>query len=107
MSTHSARPDTLSLLQAPDGQGCPPALHAQGVPDTYILTEQIPSRDRFGPIGPIGMGKNAIDFSTAFRYAVPDKRQPLMNGGQSFRLRCCACGPCLTWSRATLRVADL
>ncbi len=48
------------------------ALHAQGVPDSYILTEQIPGRDRFGPIGPIGMDKNAIDFSTAFRYAVPD-----------------------------------
>jgi hypothetical protein len=48
------------------------ALQAQGVPDSYILTEQIPSRDDLGPIGPIGMGKNAIDFVTAFRYAVPD-----------------------------------
>ncbi len=48
------------------------ALRAQGVPDSHIFTEQIPSRDDLGPIGPIGMGKNAIDFWTAFRYSVPD-----------------------------------
>lgn len=48
------------------------ALQAQGVPDSYIFTEQIPGKDDLGPIGPIGMGKNAIDFITAFRYAVPD-----------------------------------
>jgi hypothetical protein len=48
------------------------ALQAQGVDDTYIFTEQIPSEDEFGPIGPLGMGKNAIDFLTAFRYAVAD-----------------------------------
>jgi hypothetical protein len=48
------------------------ALQEQGVPDTHIFTEQIPSEDEFGPIGPLGMGKNAIDFITAFRYAVPD-----------------------------------
>lgn len=48
------------------------ALHAQGVPDNYIFTEQIPSRDEYGPIGPLGMGKNAIDFFTVFRYAVPN-----------------------------------
>ena len=47
------------------------ALQAQGVPGSYIFTEQIPSRDKFGPIGPLGMGKNAIDFNTWFRYAVP------------------------------------
>ena len=47
------------------------ALQAQGVPDRYIFTEQIPSRDTSGPIGPLGMGKNAIDFNTFFRYAVP------------------------------------
>ena len=46
-------------------------LHAQGVPNSYIFTEQIPSRDKYGPIGPIGMGKRAIDFITWFRYAVP------------------------------------
>jgi hypothetical protein len=48
------------------------ALQAQGVPDNYIFTEQIPREDDFGPIGPLGMGKNAIDFVTAFRYAVPE-----------------------------------
>jgi hypothetical protein len=48
------------------------ALQAHGVPDRYIFTEQIPSKDDYGPIGPLGMGKNAIDFVTAFRYAVPD-----------------------------------
>ena len=47
------------------------ALQAQGVPGRYIFTEQIPSRDKFGPIGPLGMGKNAIDFNTWFRFAVP------------------------------------
>lgn len=48
------------------------ALQAQGIPDGKIFTEQIPRRDDFDPIGPLGMGKNAIDFFTAFRYAVPD-----------------------------------
>jgi hypothetical protein len=47
------------------------ALHAQGIPNRYIFTEQIPSRDKYGPIGPLGMGKNAIDFTTSLRYAVP------------------------------------
>lgn len=48
------------------------ALQAQGVPDSHIFTEQIPREDDFGPIGPLGMGENAIDFMTMFRYAVPD-----------------------------------
>jgi hypothetical protein len=48
------------------------ALQAQGVNDSYVFTEQIPRMDDFGTIGPIGMGKNAIDFVSAFRYAVPD-----------------------------------
>lgn len=47
-------------------------LQAQGVPDTHIFTQQIPREDDFGPIGPLGMGENAIDFVTMFRYAVPD-----------------------------------
>ena len=47
------------------------ALRAQGVPNSYIFTEQIPSRDSHGRIGPLGMGKNAIDFVTSLRYAVP------------------------------------
>jgi hypothetical protein len=48
------------------------ALGEQPVPDEDIFTEHIPRRDDLGPIGPLGMGKNAIDFFTAFRYAVPD-----------------------------------
>jgi hypothetical protein len=47
------------------------ALHAQGIPNRYIFTEPIPSRDSHGAIGPLGMGKNAIDFTTSLRYAVP------------------------------------
>ncbi|MGW2745410.1 hypothetical protein [Streptomyces sp. NPDC001450] len=47
------------------------ALRAQGVPGEDIFTEQIPARDNHGSLGPLGMGKNAIDFFTAFRYAVP------------------------------------
>lgn len=48
------------------------ALQAQGISDDDIFTEQIPARDDLGPIGPLGMGKNAIDFLVAFRYAVPE-----------------------------------
>ncbi|HYN14471.1 MAG TPA: hypothetical protein VES66_01610 [Terriglobales bacterium] len=48
------------------------ALQARGVDDSCIFTEQIPPRDDLGPIEPLGMGKNAIDFLTFFRYAVPD-----------------------------------
>ena len=48
------------------------ALQARGVSRRHIFTEQIPSRDKYGPIGPLGMGKKAIDFASAFRYAVPD-----------------------------------
>jgi hypothetical protein len=47
------------------------ALQAQGVPGSYIFTEQVPSRDTYGPIGPLGMGNRAIDFTTALRFAVP------------------------------------
>ncbi|HEX6515804.1 MAG TPA: hypothetical protein VF049_09515 [Nocardioidaceae bacterium] len=47
-------------------------LHARGIPDGHIFTEQIPGRDSNGRIGPLGMGRDAIDFNTWFRYAVPD-----------------------------------
>ena len=47
-------------------------LQDQGVADGHIFTEEIPGWDDYGPIGPLGMGKNAIDFFTAFRYAVPN-----------------------------------
>jgi len=48
------------------------ALQALGVADHHILTEQIPGRDEYGPVGPLGMGKSAIDFLSVFRYAVPN-----------------------------------
>lgn len=51
------------------------ALQAHGVPGEDIFTERIPARDNLGSIGPLGMGKDAIDFFTAFRYAVPDPGQ--------------------------------
>jgi hypothetical protein len=51
------------------------ALYEQGAQYNEIFTEQIPSSDDLGPIGPLGMGKNAIDFFTAFRYAVPDDKE--------------------------------
>lgn len=51
------------------------ALQAQGVPGTDIFTERIPARDDLGPIGPLGMGRSAADFVTAFRYAVPGPGQ--------------------------------
>jgi hypothetical protein len=47
-------------------------LHGRGVPDADIFTEQIPSMDEFGPVGPLGMGENAVDFFTLFRYALPE-----------------------------------
>ena len=47
------------------------ALQAQGVPGGDIFTEQIPSRDTNGQIGPLGMGKNAIDFWSTFKEAIP------------------------------------
>jgi hypothetical protein len=51
------------------------ALQAQGVIDSHVFTEKIPSMDDFGPIGPLGMGQNAIDFLTLFRYALPNSGQ--------------------------------
>ncbi|MFF9166915.1 MULTISPECIES: hypothetical protein [unclassified Streptomyces] len=47
------------------------ALQAQGVPAEDIFTEQIPDRDSHGPIGPLGIGRDAPDFVTSFRYALP------------------------------------
>ena len=48
------------------------ALQARGIRNRDIFTEKIPSRDHLGPIGPLGMGKDAIDFWNFFRYALPD-----------------------------------
>ena len=47
-------------------------LRAQGIADSDIFTEQIPRRDDMGPIEPLGMGENAIEFCTFFKYALPD-----------------------------------
>jgi hypothetical protein len=47
-------------------------LQRQGVSDGLIFTEEIPSRDKYGPIGPLGMNKDAIDFVSALRYTVPN-----------------------------------
>lgn len=47
-------------------------LRAQGIADGDIFTEQIPRRDDMGPIEPLGMGENAIEFCTFFKYALPD-----------------------------------
>jgi hypothetical protein len=48
------------------------ALQAQGVPDSHIFTERIPPGDDRGPIGPLGMDEDAIDFFTSIRFAVPE-----------------------------------
>lgn len=47
------------------------ALRALGVSNRNVFTEPIPRRDALGTIGPLGLGKNAIDFYTFFRYALP------------------------------------
>ncbi|MGE5292809.1 MAG: hypothetical protein ACM3ML_37600 [Micromonosporaceae bacterium] len=64
----------ITTPSATTDQAVRSALHALGVPDSDIFTEQIPSRDAYGPIGPLGMGKNAIDFWSTFRYAIPDNQ---------------------------------
>lgn len=61
------------------------ALQAKGVSDDDIFTEEIPSRDAFGPIGPLGMSENAIDFWTLFKYAIPDDQQAALQWWNSFK----------------------
>ena len=66
---------TLYFIITPSGStdnAIRQALQDQGIPDGKIFTQQIPRRDDLGFIGPLGMRKKAIDFFTAFRYAVPD-----------------------------------
>jgi hypothetical protein len=60
-------------------------LQAQGVPDNDIFTEEIPSRDDFGPIGPLGMGENAIDFWTLFKYALSEDAYAAQQWWESFQ----------------------
>lgn len=59
-------------------------LHAQGIDDGDIFTDRIPARDDVGPIGPLGMGANAIDFLTFFRYALADDRDAGEQWWESF-----------------------
>jgi len=61
------------------------ALEALGVDEEEIFTEEIP--ESFGDtdkdykypqdfnVGPLGLGQDAVDFSTAIRYAMPDNQQ--------------------------------
>ncbi len=51
------------------------SLALSGVPGDDVFTERIPLRDKFGDIGPIGLDAKANDFTTAFRYAMPDSEQ--------------------------------
>lgn len=60
-------------------------LQARGVPDGDIFTEEIPSRDDVGPIGPLGMGENAIDFWTLLKYALPDDSLAAQQWWKSFK----------------------
>lgn len=60
-------------------------LQAQGVPDDDIFTEEIPGRDDVGPIGPLGMGENAIDFWTLIKYALANDQDAAEQWWDSFR----------------------
>lgn len=56
------------------------ALAKLGVRDQDVFTEPVPPRDELGSI-PIGLGKNADDFTTLMRYAVPEDPE----AGQAWR----------------------
>ena len=62
----------ITTASATTDQAIRRVLQEQGVPAGEIFTQEIPSRDALGPIGPLGLGKNAIDFYSFFRYALPD-----------------------------------
>jgi hypothetical protein len=64
----------ITTPSATTAQAVTTALVARGVPAEDILIEQVASRDSLGPIGPLGMGKNAVDFYSFFRYALPADR---------------------------------
>ncbi len=49
-------------------------LQARGARNSEIFTEKVPSRYRYGATGPLGMGKNAVDFFTLLRYVLPDNQ---------------------------------
>lgn len=62
----------ITTPSATTAQAVSRALVDQGVAADDIFVEQVPSRDSLGPVGPLGMGKNAVDFYSFFRYALPD-----------------------------------
>jgi len=51
------------------------ALVSLGVDEGEIFTEGIPETFEGNPIGPLGLGKGAVDFFTNLRYAMPDDEQ--------------------------------
>lgn len=61
----------ITTPSATTAQAVTDALVARGVPAEDIFIEQVASRDSLGPIGPLGMGRNAVDFYSFFRYALP------------------------------------
>ncbi len=66
---------TRYFVVTPDGnldEAVRAALQGQGVLAKDVFTEPIPQRDRLGSLGPLGLGKEANDFVTFLRYAVPD-----------------------------------
>jgi len=48
------------------------ALVALGVDGDEIFTERIPASFEGGAVGPLGLDDQAVDFTTALRYAMPD-----------------------------------
>jgi hypothetical protein len=80
--------DMRYFVITPDGRtdrAVREALQALGVDDEEVFTEEIP--ESFGDsdkeyrypqnpvVGPIGLGQDAVDFTTAIRYAMPDDQQ--------------------------------
>ena len=66
---------TRYFVITPDGsmdEAVRGALQGQGVLGKDVFTEPIPQSDSFGSLGPLGLGKEANDFVTFLRYAVPD-----------------------------------
>ena len=51
------------------------ALVSLGVDEDEIFTEGIPASFEGGRIGPLGLDDQAVDFTTAIRYAMPDDEQ--------------------------------
>jgi hypothetical protein len=59
------------------------ALGLLGAPEADVFTEPIPTSFEDGEIGPLGLGENALDFITGFRYAMPDDE----SAAQAWRAR--------------------